>query len=163
MRKIILTAGAALALTLSCKMENPLLTDSPNKFGAPQFDKIRNEHYLPAFEEGIRQAKAEIDAIVSNPEAPTFENTIEAMEYSGRTLDKVSGIFFNLLEADSDEQMQAIAEEVSPKLTEYSMYVSLNEKLFERVKAVYEMRETLSLEKDQQKLLENTYKSFARN
>ena len=163
MKKIFLTAGAALALTLSCKMENPLLTESPNKWGAPQFDKIRNEHYLPAFEEGIRQAKAEIDAIVSNPEAPTFENTIEAMEYSGRTLDKVSGIFFNLLEADSDEQMQAIAEEVSPKLTEYSMYVSLNEKLFERVKAVYEMRETLSLEKDQQKLLENTYKSFARN
>ncbi len=163
MRKIFLTAGAALALTLSCKMENPLLTESPNKWGAPQFDKIRNEHYLPAFEEGIRQAKAEIDAIVNNPEAPTFENTIEALEYSGRTLDKVSGIFFNLLEADSDEQMQSIAEEVSPKLTEYSMYVSLNEKLFERVKAVYDMRETLSLEKDQQKLLENTYKSFARN
>ncbi len=163
MRKIFLTAGAALALTLSCKMENPLLTESPNKWGAPQFDKIRNEHYLPAFEEGIRQAKAEIDAIVNNPEAPTFENTIEALEYSGRTLDKVSGIFFNLLEADSDEQMQSVAEEVSPKLTEYSMYVSLNEKLFERVKAVYDMRETLSLEKDQQKLLENTYKSFARN
>lgn len=163
MRKIFLTAGAALALTLSCKMENPLLTDSPNKWGAPQFDKIRNEHYLPAFEEGIRQAKEEVDAIVNNPDAPSFENTIEALEYSGRTLDRVSGIFFNLLEANSDEQMQTIAEEISPKLTEFSMYVSLNEKLFERVKAVYEMRESLSLEKDQQKLLENTYKSFARN
>ncbi len=163
MKKIFLTAGAALALTLSCKMENPLLTESPNKWGAPQFDKIRNEHYLPAFEEGIRQAKAEIDAIVNNPEAPTFENTIEALEYSGLVLDRVSGIFFNLLEANSDEQMQSVAEEVSPKLTEYSMYVSLNEKLFERVKTVYEMRESLSLEKDQQMLLENTYKSFARN
>ena len=163
MKKTVILASAALALTVSCKMENPLLTESPYKWGAPQFDKIKNEHYLPAFEEGIKEAKAEIDAIVSNPDAPTFENTIEALEYSGRTLDRVSGIFFNLLEADADDQKQAIAEEVSPKLTEFSMYVSLNKDLFDRVKAVYDSRESLSLEKDQLKLLENTYKSFSRN
>lgn len=163
MKKYTFIAAAMLPLILSCKMENPLLTESKLPFGAPQFDKIRNEHYMPAFEQGIAEAKAEIDAIANNPEAPTFENTIEAMEYSGETLDRVSSIFYNLMEADVNEQMQQIAEEVAPMLNDYSMYVSLNEKLFERVKAVYEQRDSLALEKDQLKLLENTYRSFTRN
>lgn len=163
MKKYIFIAAAMLPLILSCKMENPLLTESKLPFGAPQFDKIRNEHYMPAFEQGIAEAKAEIDAIANNPEAPSFENTIEAMEYSGETLDRVSSIFYNLMEADVNEQMQQIAEEVAPMLNDYSMYVSLNEKLFERVKAVYEQRDSLALEKDQLKLLENTYRSFTRN
>ena len=163
MNKYTFIAAAMLPLILSCKMENPLLTESKLPFGAPQFDKIRNEHYMPAFEQGIAEAKAEIDAIANNPEAPTFENTIEAMEYSGETLDRVSSIFYNLMEADVNEQMQQIAEEVAPMLNDYSMYVSLNEKLFERVKAVYEQRDSLALEKDQLKLLENTYRSFTRN
>lgn len=144
-------------------MQNPLLTESRLPYGAPQFDKIRNEHYLPAFEQGISEAKAEIDAIIANPDAPTFDNTIVALEQSGRTLDKVSGIFFNLLEAVSDDEMQEIAEKVSPMMTEYSMYVSLSEPLFKRVKSVWEQRESLSLEPDQARLLEKTYKSFARN
>ena len=163
MKKYTFIAAAMLPLILSCKMENPLLTESKLPFGAPQFDKIRNEHYMPAFEQGIAEAKAEIDAIANNPEAPNFENTIEAMEYSGETLDRVSSIFYNLMEADVNEQMQQIAEEVAPMLNDYSMYVSLNEKLFERVKAVYEQRDSLALEKDQLKLLENTYRSFTRN
>lgn len=163
MKKYTFIAAAMLPLILSCKMENPLLTESKLPFGAPQFDKIRNEHYKPAFEQGIAEAKAEIDAIANNPEAPSFENTIEAMEYSGETLDRVSSIFYNLMEADVNEQMQQIAEEVAPMLNDYSMYVSLNEKLFERVKAVYEQRDSLALEKDQLKLLENTYRSFTRN
>ena len=163
MKKYTFIAAAMLPLILSCKMENPLLTESKLPFGAPQFDKIRNEHYMPAFEQGIAEAKAEIDAIANNPEAPTFENTIEAMEYSGETLDRVSSIFYNLMEADVNEQMQQIAEEVAPMLNDYSMYVSLNEKLFERVKAVYEQRDSLALEKDQLKLLENTYRSVTRN
>ena len=163
MKKYTFIAAAMLPLILSSKMENPLLTESKLPFGAPQFDKIRNEHYMPAFEQGIAEAKAEIDAIANNPEAPTFENTIEAMEYSGETLDRVSSIFYNLMEADVNEQMQQIAEEVAPMLNDYSMYVSLNEKLFERVKAVYEQRDSLALEKDQLKLLENTYRSFTRN
>ena len=163
MKKYTFIAAVMLPLILSCKMENPLLTESKLPFGAPQFDKIRNEHYMPAFEQGIAEAKAEIDAIANNPETPTFENTIEAMEYSGETLDRVSSIFYNLMEADVNEQMQQIAEEVAPMLNDYSMYVSLNEKLFERVKAVYEQRDSLALEKDQLKLLENTYRSFTRN
>lgn len=158
-----LTAALPLLCLISCNMENPLLTESPELYGAPQFDKIRNEHYLPAFKAGIEEAKAEIDAITSNPEAPDFENTVEALEYSGRTLNRVSGIFYNLMEADTDEEMQAIAEEVSPMMTEYSMYVSLNKPLFERVKAVYGKKDSLGLEPDQMRLLEETYRSFARN
>ncbi len=162
MKDKLLIAGAALALISSCTMKNPLLVESDAPFGAPQFDKIENEHYLPAFEAGIAEAKAEIDAIVANPDEPTFENTIEAMEYSGETLDRVAGIFYNLMEADTDDEMQAIAEQISPMLTEYSMYVSLNEKLFERVKAVYAKKDELGLDKDQMKLLEDNYKSFVR-
>ena len=161
MNKTIITTAATL-LMVSCNTTNPLLQESTLPYGAPQFDKIRNEHYMPAFQQGIAEAKAEIDAIAGNTEAPGFENTIEAMERSGKTLNRVSSIFFNVLEADSDEQMQQIAEEVSPLLTEYEMYVSLNETLFARVKAVWEQRESLSLEKDQMRLLEKTYKSFAR-
>ena len=156
-------AGAAVALLTSCgNMNNPLLTESSAPFGAPQFDKIKTEHYLPAFEEAIAQAKAEIDAIVSNTEAPTFENTIEAMEYSGRTLNNVAGIFYNLMEAHTNDQMQAIAEEIAPKMTEFSMYVSLNQDLFKRVKAVYEKKDELGLAPDQMKLLEDNYKGFVR-
>ena len=163
MTKKILIAGSALALICSCNtMENPLLTESSAPFGAPQFDKIKNEHYLPAFEAGIAEAKAEIDAIVANQEEPTFENTIEAMEISGQTLNNVAGIFFNLMEADTDDQMQEIAEKVSPMLTEYSMYVSLNADLFQRVKAVYEKKDELGLDPDQMKLLEDNYKGFVR-
>ena len=163
MKRFVLAAGISLALATSCNMENPLLTESKLPYGAPQFDKIRNEHYLPAFEKGIAEAKAEIDAIVDNPEEPTFKNTVEAMEYAGQKLERVSGIFFNLMEADTDDEMQKIAEEVSPKLTEYSMYVSLNDKLFQRVKAVYEKKDSLNLEPDQMRILENSYRSFRRN
>ena len=143
-------------------MENPLLTESTAPFGAPQFDKIKNEHYLPAFEQGIAEAKAEIDAIVANEAEPTFENTIEAMEYAGKTLNKVSSIFYAIMEANTNETMQEIAEQISPMLTEYSMYVSLNNDLFQRVKVVYEMKDELGLDKDQMTLLEDNYKSFVR-
>ena len=162
MTKKLLIAGAALALITRCNMKNPLLMESSAPFGAPQFDKIENEHYLPAFEAGIAEAKAEIDAIIANEEEPTFENTIEAMEYAGGTLNNVSSIFYALMEANTNETMQAIAEQISPMLTEYSMYVSLNADLFDRVKAVYEKRNELGLAQDQMKLLEDNYKSFVR-
>ena len=156
-------AGALLAVVCSCTMKNPLLVESTAPYGAPMFDKIKTEHYLPAFEQAIADGKAEIDAIVANPEAPTFENTIEAMEYAGGTLNRVAGIFYNLMEANTNEQMQAVAEQIAPMLTDYSMYVSLNAPLFERVKVVYEQKENLNLDIDQIKLLEDSYKSFVRN
>ena len=162
MKRKLLIAGLVLAVISSCKMENPLLTESTAPFGAPQFDKIKNEHYLPAFEQGIAEAKAEIDAIVANEAEPTFENTIEAMEYAGQTLNKVASIFYALMEANTNETMQEIAEQISPMLTEYSMYVSLNNDLFQRVKVVYEMKDELGLDKDQMTLLEDNYKSFVR-
>lgn len=146
----------------SCEMENPLLSKSPLPYGAPQFDKIKVEHYLPAFKEGITRAKAEIDEITGNPAEPDFANTVEALEFAGRTLTDVSAIFYNLLEADSNPRMQEIAEEISPMMTEYSMYVALNPALFSRIKAVWDKRESLGLEKDQYKLLEDTYKGFVR-
>ena len=163
MKKGIIIAGAALALFTSCNnMGNPFMRESSLPFGAPEFDKIKTEHYLPAFEAGIAEGKAEIDAIVANPDEPTFENTIEAMEYAGQTLNKVAGIFFNLMEAHTNDEMQAIAEKVSPMLTEFSMYTSLNAPLFEKVKAVYQKRDSLGLDVDQMKLLEDTYKGFVR-
>ena len=165
MKRKLLTAGASLAIIMSCgnmETSNPFLTDSKAPFGAPEFDKIQNEHYLPAFEQGIAEAKAEIDAIVANTEEPTFENTIEAMENSGRTLNKVAGVFYNLMEANTNDQMQEIAEKVAPMMTEYSMYVSLNDALFQKVKAVYEKKDELGLNKDQMTLLEDSYKGFVR-
>lgn len=161
-KRILAAAGGILCLLSSCDNKmNPLLTDSTLPYGAPQFDKIKTEHYLPAFEQAITEAKAEIDAIVNNPDAPTFENTIAALGEAGGRLNDAAGIFYNLMEADTNDQMQDIAEKVSPMMTEYSMYVSLNEPLFARVKAVHESAE--GLEPDQARLLEKTWKSFVRS
>lgn len=142
---------------------NPLLNASGLPYGAPNFDDIRTEHYLPAFTERIAQARAEIDRIASCPDMPTFENTIEALEYAEDGLNEVADIFYNLLEADSDDSMQEVAETLSPMMTELSSYISLNEALFARVKSVYERRGTLGLPRDGERLLEDTYKSFVRS
>lgn len=144
-------------------MNNPLLEKSTLAYGAPHFDKIENEHYIPAFQKAIEEAKAEIDSIVNNDESPSFKNTIEALEYAGEKLNSISHIFYNLLEADTNEEMQNIAEEITPLTTEFSMYVSLNENLFQRIKTVYEKRNELNLNTEELRLLENTYEGFARN
>ena len=159
-----MAAVAAISL-ISCKadMTNPLLTQSTNRYEAPAFDKIGNEHYLPAFEAAIAEGKEEIAAIVNNPDAPTFENTILELEYAGGKLNSVAGIFYNLNEAHTNARMQEIAEEISPMMTEYTLSIMLNETLFNRVKAVYEQRESLVLDVEEAKLLEKTYKSFADN
>jgi peptidyl-dipeptidase Dcp len=142
---------------------NPLLAESPLPFGAPVFDRIEEADYLPAFKEAIDRAKADIDAIVSNPETPTFANTIEALEDAGADLDRTSNLFFNLTEACTSDTMDSIAEEVSPLLTQHSMSILFNEALFARVKAVWEQRASLKLDTEQAKLLEETWKSFARH
>ncbi len=158
---IILTA---IAMTLlACNTTNPLIDQPATPFGVPAFDQVKTEHYLPAFEEAIRQDKAGIDAIVANPEAPTFENTIVALDRNGELLERVTGVFFNVLEADGNDEMDAIAEKVSPMLSELSSYMILNDALFARVKAVYDQRESLDLTPEQMRLLTETYKSFADN
>ena len=144
-------------------MNNPLLMPPQAPHDAPAFDKIKTEHYKPAFLRALEEGRREISAIAENPEAPTFANTIEALAFSGETLTYVSSLFFNLNEACTNEEMQNLAEELSPMLTEYSMSVMLNPALFARVKAVYEAREGLSLTQEQAKLLEETYKSFVQS
>ncbi|MBW2962243.1 M3 family metallopeptidase [Mesonia aestuariivivens] len=139
--------------------ENPLL----EPFNAAPFSKIKNEHFKPAFQEAIQKAKAEIDAITANEEAPTFENTLEALEFAGETLSRVSSIFFNLNSAETNEEIQKIAQEVSPWLSEFSNDLTLNEELFKRVKTVYEQKESLDLTVEQKTLLDKHYKSFTRN
>lgn len=163
MYKKLFLLCAFSALLISCKMENPFMKESRLQYGAPEFDKISIEHYLPAFEAGIAEGKANIDKIVENPEEPTFANVIVPMEFASPILDRVSGVFYNLLEADTNDQMQELAEKISPMMTEYSMYISLNAKLFEKIKKVYDNRAAAGLKPNELRLLEQTYRSFARN
>ena len=131
--------------------------------GTYPFNEIHAEHYMPAFEEAMKQGLQEIDDIVNNPAAPTFANTIEAYEKSGEMLSIVAGCFFNLTSAETNDTLQQIEMELSPKLSEYSSTIRLNEGLFQRIKAVYEQRDKLKLNKAQYKLLEDIYESFANN
>ncbi len=133
------------------------------KHNTAPFSKIKMDDYKPAFIENIAKAKAEIDAIINNPEAPTFENTIEALDFSGDALDRLSSIFFNLNSAETCDEMQKIAQEVTPLLTEFSNDITLNEDLFKRIKSVYEQKNTLNLTTEQATLLDKKFKSFSRN
>ncbi|UPZ16152.1 M3 family metallopeptidase [Flavobacterium humidisoli] len=133
------------------------------KHNTAPFSKIKIEDYVPAFQEGIALAKAEIDAIVNNPDAPTFENTIVAMDFSGDILDRLSSIFFNLNSAETNDEMQKIAQEVSPLLSEFGNDIRLNADLFTRVKTVYDQKDSLNLNPEQTTLLDKKYKSFSRN
>lgn len=164
--KLSVTAVAALAaLTIGCTQmnnENPLLTYWHTPYNTVPFSKIKLEHYTPAIDTLIAGAQSEIDAIAGNHEPPTFENTIEAYERSSGRLDLVCGILFNLNSSNTSEPMQLIAMETSEKITAFSDGVHHNGKLFERIKAVYDNRDTQSLSAEQSMLLDNTYKEFAR-
>ncbi|MEP2688348.1 M3 family metallopeptidase [Maribacter dokdonensis] len=138
---------------------NPLLS----QFDTAPFSKIKNEHFKPAFLHSIDEARAEIDAITENTDAPTFENTIEALEFSGQQLDRISSVFFNLNSAETNEEIQKIAQEISPLLSEFGNDITLNEALFKRVKAVYDQKDNLELTVEQNTLLDKKYKSFSRN
>jgi peptidyl-dipeptidase Dcp len=144
------------------KEMNPFLTAYTTPFGVPPFDKIKSEHYIPAFEKGMEIQRAEVVAIVDNPEAPTFENTIEALDKSGELLRKVNGVFFRLRSAETNDELDSIAREIQPVLTAHSSSISLNPGLFERVKVLYEQRETLELTEEQAMVLDKTYREFVR-
>lgn len=144
-------------------MNNPLLDNFNTPFDSAPFLSIKNEHYKPAFEQAIKWAKEEIRQICENKKVPTFENTIEAMEISGEKLGRISSIFFNLNSAETNDEMQKIAQEVSPLLSEFSNDIRLNPLLFERIKSVYEQKFELDLSPEQIRLLEKKYKSFSRN
>ena len=133
------------------------------KYETAPFSQIKMDDFKPAFEENIKNAKAEIDAIIHNSEAPTIENTLEALDFAGNPLDRLSSIFFNLNSAETSEKMQKIAQEVSPLLTEFSNDITLNEDLFKRIKAIHDQKESLDLTTEQQTLLDKKYKGFVRN
>lgn len=141
---------------------NPFFKTWTTPYGIPPFEEIKAEHYIPAFERGMEEQIAEIDAIVNNPEAPTFENTILALEYSGELLYNVAAVFFNLMEAVNSPEMEKIAENISPKLSKHSDNIGLNPELFKRIKTVYDNKENLNLTAEQMRLLEENYKSFVR-
>lgn len=140
-----------------------LNTSFDTPYQTAPFSKIKNEDFLPAFLHAIEEAKAEIDAISNNPEAPTFENTIEALDFSGEQLDRISSIFFNLNSAETNDEIQKIAQDVSPLLSEFSNDITLNELLFKRVKTVYNSKDSLELTTEQHTLLDKKYKGFSRN
>ena len=142
--------------------ENPFFAPYGTPFETAAFDRIKNEHFLPAFHEGIRVHDEEIAAIVANPAAPDFENTIVALDRSGDLLAGVSGVFYNLTSANTNDELQSIAKEISPVLTGHYDNILLNAGLFKRIKAVYEQRDNLNLDTEQAMLLEKTYKQFAR-
>ena len=155
-------SGLALIVTMaaSCS-QNPFFKEWDTPYGTAPFSEIKTEHYLPAFKEGIKQEKAEIQAIIDCKEEPTFQNTIGAYEKAGALLAKVTGVFFNLAESDSTPEMQAIEEEVMPMLTEAENEVFMNEDLFRRVKAVYDNMEGLT--REQQMVTKKLYQAFERN
>ena len=138
------------------------LKESKAPFGAPEFDKFRIDDYKEAFDKGFAEKRADIKAVIENEEEPTFANTIDALELSGRTLDKVSAIFFNLNESENTPQMTEIEEYVIPKLTDLSGYVYMNDTLFNRIRTLYDNRENLGLTEEQAIVLENYYNSFVR-
>ena len=141
---------------------NPLLTTPTTPYGTPQFDKIKIEHYEPAFNVALAEARSDIEAIVRNPEPPTFDNTIVALERSGSRLNTVATIFFALQGAETSDEMEAIAERLQPQLVEYTNDIYLNPVIFERVKSVYDNRAAYDLDTQDSMLLDKTYKSFIR-
>ncbi|MBR1564321.1 MAG: M3 family metallopeptidase [Paludibacteraceae bacterium] len=169
MKRLLIMALIATSLPLMAQ-DN---TDKDNPFfnyknwktphGTYPFEQIKPEHYMPAFEEAMRQGLKEIDDIANNPKAPTFQNTIEAYEKSGQMLSVVASCFYNLTSAETNDQLQQLEMQLSPKMSEYSSSIRLNEKLFQRIKAVYDNRQKLKLTKEQAKMLDDIYESFANN
>ena len=163
MKKVLLTLMIGLLLMGCAKTDNPFFETYKNKYGAPPFDKIKNEHYMPAFKEGILQQTKEVNAIADRKEAPTFENTIAALEYSGDLLKKVSSVFFNLYSCNTNEGMEKIATEITPILSEHNDNIYLNAKLFARVKTLFDNKATLGLNAEQIRLLEKYHRIFIRS
>ncbi len=145
------------------KMTNMLLSQWDTPFGIPPFDKIKSSDYLPAFYKAMRLHKLEIDAIINNPEAPTFQNTIVALEKSGALLDRVSQLFYAVKGANTDDVLQATNKEIAPKLSAHYDDIGLNSRLFDRIKSVYQQREQLALDDESAFLLEKKYKDFVAN
>jgi len=172
MNKKTLMIMAITSLSIvACKQEansnaesnNPFLQSYNTPFEVPPFDKIKDEHYKPAILEGIKQQQAEIEAIIDNTDSPTWDNTILAMEISGDLLKRATNVFYNMSSANTNEVIEKIAQEISPDLSSHQDNIYLNSKLFAKVKSIWESRASLNLSMEQNKILDNTYKSFVRS
>lgn len=171
MKQVSIFSLTAIIIAFGCQPkqqettmnDNPLLSAWDTPFGGPPFDKIKDEHYQPAFEAAITEHKAEIEAIINNTDEPTFANTLENLERSGSALSRVSRVFFAVNGANTNDSLKAIAKEMAPKLSAHSDDISLNSELFKRVNAVYSEKESLNLSPEQLRLLEETYKGFVRS
>ena len=167
MKKLIVALVVGTLILSGCNTKktesmNPFLTEYTTPFGVPPFDKIENEHFIPAFEEGMKLQQAEIDAIVSNSDVATFENTIEALDKSGESLSRVNGVFFRLRSAETNDELDSIARVIMPVLTVHNSSIKLNPELFEKVQAIYAERESLDLSDEQAMVLKKTYRGFVR-
>lgn len=160
MKKISLFIVILLTIHTMVEASNPFFKKYNTPHGTAPFDKIKAEHYEPAFERGMTEQVKEIDKIIHNSQTPTFENTVVALEHSGELLSRVASVFFNLNSAETNDEMMEISRRISPKLSEHSNNVSLNEQLFARIKAVYDQKESLNLDTESAMLLEKTYRSF---
>lgn len=164
MKQIVLIMFASGILLWSCSKttQNPFFTEWKTPYQTPPFDRIKEGHYLPAFEEGMKQQRQEIAAIVANTAPPTFENTVVALDNSGALLTKVSNVFFNMTSANTNDSLQSIAKRLAPMLSKHQDDILLNEKLFQKIKAVYQQKDQLGLDAEQNMLLEKYYKDFVR-
>ena len=142
---------------------NPFLSSYKTPFNVPPFHLIKNEHYKPAIQEGILVQRREVDGIANNKNIPTFDNTILALENSGELLTKVTTVFYNINSANTNDEIQKIANEIAPLISTHSDNINLNEKLFSKVKTIWNQKDQLNLTLEQNKLLEKTYKEFVRN
>ncbi|MDD4109034.1 MAG: M3 family metallopeptidase [Prolixibacteraceae bacterium] len=161
-RTLLILIVLIIDLNMVNSQVNPLLQEFNNPHNTAPFKEIRNEHFIPAFKEAVKKGEAEIKSITDNPDKPTFENTIVALETSGRLLNRTAGIFFNLTNSETNDELQSIAQEISPLLTKFQNDITLNPILFSRIKEVYQQKENLQLTPEEETLLENTYLGFVR-
>ncbi|MEJ5262818.1 MAG: M3 family metallopeptidase [Ignavibacterium sp.] len=159
---IFLITSFIISMHAQTISNNPFFEEWNTPFQTPPFSKIKNEHFLPALEEGIKQQRAELELIINNSETPTFQNTIAALEKSGKLLTKVTRVFFNLIGANTNEELQKVAEKITPELTKLNNDIYLNEKLYQRIKTIYDEKEKLNLSKEELRLLDNYYSDFTR-
>ena len=163
-RSILILAASCMMYSCANQTEsNPFLTEFQTPNGVPPFDKIRLEHYEPAFLQGIEEQNANIRAIVDNTEAPDFENVIVAFDNSSPILNRVSAIFFNMTDAETSDALNELSIKLAPVLSEHGDNISLNQALFNKVQAVYQKKDSLNLTTEQQRLLDKTYKDFVRS
>lgn len=167
MKKLLITMSilimSAMTLSSAPKNDNPFFKEYKTPFGVPPFDQIKLEHYMPAFEEGMKQQEKEISAIITKKSQPTFQSVIEPLERSGSLLKKVSSVFYNMMSANTNSELQKLAQELSPKMSKHGDDIVMNKQLFDKIKIVYDNKDNAKLTKEQFKLLEKTYKNFVRS